>query len=217
MRLIVRRWRRLLFGTVGFMIGVQALGNGAILMSSVAAGMALSTPAAPHLDGISNLRVVDDDVWRGTQPTEEGYRALASHGVTTIVDLRGESADAPEDLIRELGMDLVRVPVRDGRLPTDEQVARVIDVIDNSDGRVFIHCAAGVGRTGVIVAAYELDAGTTGRWMALLRNLEVGPPSLEQIAFVAGARDGQPAEPSEPLVLLSRFLDAPRQLWNALG
>jgi protein tyrosine phosphatase (PTP) superfamily phosphohydrolase (DUF442 family) len=206
----------MLVGSIGFLIGLQALGNGGILASSVLAQIVVPSTPAPRIEGISNFRVVDDHLWRGAQPTEEGYRALADHGVTTIIDLRGESNSAPAALLRELDMHLVRVPIRDGQLPNSTQIERIIDVIDSSEGRVFIHCAAGVGRTGAIVAAYNMSAGVNGRWSALLLNLEVGPPSLEQIAFIAGAEDGEPESPSVPLVVLSRFLDGPRLLWNEL-
>lgn len=217
MRLFARRWRMLLIGTAGLVIGVQVLGNGAIWASSVASQILVPTLGAPDVDGIGNLRVVDDRVWRGARPTAVGYQSLADRGVTTIVDLRSESAAVPEALLGDLGIELVRVPVRDGQLPTDAQIARVLDAIDASTGRVFIHCAAGVGRTGSIVAAYLLQDGGVGRWGALLLNLEVGPPSLEQIAFVAGANAGGPDEPTGAVVAISRFLDAPRLLWGRLG
>jgi hypothetical protein len=48
---------------------------------------------------------------------------------------------------------------------------------------------------------------------ALRSNLSVGPPSLEQIAFVAD--DGE--RPDMVITALSRILDGPRRLWSRLN
>jgi hypothetical protein len=48
---------------------------------------------------------------------------------------------------------------------------------------------------------------------ALRDNLQVGPPSLEQIAFVARLTEG-PRRPPGVVVAVSRVLDAPRRLWT---
>ncbi|WP_406215152.1 hypothetical protein [Streptomyces canus] len=44
---------------------------------------------------------------------------------------------------------------------------------------MFVHCGAGVGRTGTMAAAYLVKTGEQSS--AVRRNLAVGPPSIEQI------------------------------------
>jgi hypothetical protein len=48
-------------------------------------------------------------------------------------------------------------------------------------------------------------------------NLEVGPPSLEQLAFAAGLSPGDDVDrPNPAIVAMSRVLDAPRRIWKNL-
>ncbi len=187
------------------------LGNGLILGSHLVAmnTSAQATVAAPS--GVRNFQAVDPVLWRGGRPSTTGYKELAARGVTTIVDLRAEEwLVVPERQIAALGMDLVRIPLRDGQAPTDEQVATFLDAVRKAPGTVYVHCMAGVGRTGTMVAAYLVEMKGVGTSEALRRNLEVGPPSLEQIAFVAGD-----IEPANPVVTaISRVLDGPRRLYS---
>ena len=124
-------------------------------------------------------------MWRGAAPTSlEGYRSLAAAGVTTVVDLRTEP-DRPVDdaMLRSFGLRIVSLPIRDGQTPTRAQIDEFLRVVAASRGTVFLHCGAGVGRTGSVAAAYLVATGQASGVRATLRNLSVGPPSLEQIAF----------------------------------
>src|SRR5262245_36925343 len=76
--------------------------------------------ATPY-PGINKFAAVDDHLWRGSAPTLEGYQNLAADGVTTIVDVRAEAPIGLEENLAPLGLELVRIPVRDGQSPTPEQ------------------------------------------------------------------------------------------------
>jgi protein tyrosine/serine phosphatase len=55
------------------------------------------------------------------------------------------------------GIDLVRVPVTLGGWPSGDQVQRFLAVAtDPARQPVLVHCAQGVRRTGMMVAAYEM-------------------------------------------------------------
>lgn len=175
------------------------------------------TEVATDVPGVEHLVAVDRHLWRGSAPSRDGYAALAAAGVTTVVDLRAEEdVHVDERLLADLGIDLERIPIRDGQAPSAAKVRRFIDVAEESDGRVFVHCGAGVGRAGTMAAAWLVHTGSSGGLDAVRRNLAIGPPSLEQLAFVRDLDDG-PDKPSAPLVAVSRFLDAPRRLWSRYG
>ena len=203
---------------LGAAVAFLLLGNLAILAASLWARE--TTPAAKPttIAGVDNLRAVDDRLWRGAAPTTDGYRNLAHAGITTVVDLRAEDGlEGDVRTVQELGMKLVRIPMRDGQVPTTEEVEAFLTATQESEGRVFVHCGAGVGRTGAMVGVYQVHQGELSGASALRRNLAVGPPSLEQIAFVAKMGSGFPEKPGAVLTAMSRVLDAPRRIWSRLG
>jgi protein tyrosine phosphatase (PTP) superfamily phosphohydrolase (DUF442 family) len=193
---------------------VLVAGNLALLGLTGVARLAVDQPASLRLEGVGALRTVDAKVLRGGNPTHAGIVNLQDHGVTTVVDLRAED-DAHEDdvFIESRGLDLVHLPIRDGQTPSDEQVVEFLDIVQQADGLVFVHCGAGVGRTGTMSARYLVETGQARPMAALARNLEVGPPSIEQDAYSLGI-DAGPFQPA--LVTVSRFFDAPRRIWHYL-
>ena len=214
-----RRWPgRLLRLVIGFAAALL-IGNLLILAAHgyvrTKAGTG-SMEVPEDVAAIRNFAAVDDTLWRGGAPRQVDYRALAAAGVTTVVDLRAEHGlRIPEDLLAELGITRVSIPIRDGQTPTTEQVRQFLDAVDASEGRVYLHCGAGVGRTGTMAAAYSVSRGGDGA-EAMRANLAVGPPSLEQLAFAASLDSGEsPERPNVALVAVSRTLDAPRRIWKA--
>ena len=189
-------------------------GNVLILGANVVARMSYDEVHVPDLPGIANLEGVDNQLWRGAAPNDTGYKALARHGVGTVVDLRSDDEfSADPKLLKKLDMDLVRIPLRDGQAPSTAQVERFLEIVKGTDKKVFVNCGAGVGRTGTMAAAYLVASGKTGSMEALGRNLAVGPPSLEQVAFVAGLTGGDAESPPAAITLMSRIIDGPRRAW----
>lgn len=209
-KLVVRVLRNLLLGIVIFIVA----GNLTILGANLLARAAIDTPSVPELEGVPNLAAVDDGLWRGGAPTSQGYRQLARHGVRTVVDLRAEAdIEIDHKLLDRLGIRLVKIPMRDGQAPSRREVNRFLKVMDDADKKVYVHCGAGVGRTGTMAAAYLVKTGRTDAVEALSRNLSVGPPSLEQISFVAELGGRGVEQPPAAITLLSRVIDGPRRVW----
>ena len=203
---------------VGAGVAFLLIGNLAILAASYWARETTTVAAAAPIEGIQNLRAVDDKVWRGAAPTTEGYRGLAHAGISTVVDLRAEDGiEHDVQVVTDLGMRMVRLPIRDGQTPSNQEIETFLSAIGESDGKVFVHCGAGVGRTGAMVGAYQVAQGELSGAAALRRNLAVGPPSLEQIAFVAAMDEDRLKKPGAVLTAVSRLLDAPRRMWSRWG
>ena len=116
------RWcKRVGLGLGGYLL----VGNLMLLGASVALQVAGPEGERPvEAAGIDHLRVVDERLWRGGAPTQEGYEALAANGVTTIVDLRAAATPAELEAPRELGFEVFHLPVHDGQTPSSALVQR---------------------------------------------------------------------------------------------
>jgi protein tyrosine phosphatase (PTP) superfamily phosphohydrolase (DUF442 family) len=110
---------------------------------------------------LQNFEKVNDSLYRGAQPSDEGLKELAQMGVHTIVDLRGEGGRATKEaqLAKSLGMEYVNIPLDGFRAPTTDQVAKVQAIFEKADtaGKVFVHCRRGADRTGTMVAVYRIE------------------------------------------------------------
>ena len=200
------------------LVAFLALGNLAIFTAMVWAKTTAPEQSVPAPDGVMNFQVVDEKVWRGSHPKDVTLEDLASRGVTTILDLRAEeNLHTDETLLKRAGITRFNLPLRDGQVPSEAQVNQFLSIIEHAPGKVYVHCMAGVGRTGAMVAAYLVATGQEDAGGALRRNLSVGPPSLEQVAFVADLSATEADRPNAIVTGLSRVLDAPRRIWSNIN
>lgn len=210
MRRFARFAARSLLGLTAFLVA------GNLAITAAWQWEARTAPEPPVDVEVSNFHVVDERVWRGGAPGEVTYRDLAAHGVRTVVDLRAEpNLRVDHDLLEDLGIVRYHLPMRDGQAPTQEEVDTFLRIVRASDTPVYVHCGAGVGRTGTMVAAYRVARGEEPV-DAMWRNLEVGPPSLEQLVFAASLDGADVDRVPAPVVAVSRVLDAPRRIWSRL-
>ena len=159
----------------------------AIQQSSTAAdGQEVAKPATPRddLPGLKNLAVVSDALWRGAQPTAEGFLELKRRGIKTIVNLR--SAHSDRDLMAGTGLQYFEIPCHAWH-PEEEDVLKFLKIVgDPKNQPVYVHCAAGADRTGTMVAVYRmLEQGWTADNVAKeLPNFHYHPIFGEVVAFL---------------------------------
>jgi len=109
---------------------------------------------------LPNFHQVNPQLYRGAQPEAGDLQKLKSIGVKTIVNLRTASAltRSEGEEARGLGLRYFNIPLPGFSQPTDEQVQRVLDIINTPENQpVFVHCRHGEDRTGTIIACYRIS------------------------------------------------------------
>ncbi len=122
--------------------------------------LAIPVFAEPPTPGIENFHQVDAHVFRGAQPSAEGFRYLATLGVKTIVDLRESDARArkEEREVAAAGMKYVNIPMTGLTPPTQAEIGTLLGILENENqGAVFVHCKRGADRTGAVIASYRIE------------------------------------------------------------
>ena len=114
--------------------------------------------AAADLPEIKNMQAVNDHIYRGAQPSSQGFKELAKMGIKTVIDLRDKrtQADREKQMVESLGMKYVGIPMS-MHAPTDDQVAKALSVLNSTESApVFLHCLGGRDRTGAVIACYRI-------------------------------------------------------------
>lgn len=120
-----------------------------------------ATAALAGQDSLPNFNLVNDQVLRGGQPSDDGFKKLAERGVKTVVDLRSldeHSIPHEKQIVEADGMRFVSIPMKGIGAPTPEQVSKALDVLEDSNSwPVFVHCRRGSDRTGTVLACYRIS------------------------------------------------------------
>jgi protein tyrosine/serine phosphatase len=108
---------------------------------------------------IARFSTLDKGIYRGGQPSKEGFLFLKRMGVKTIVNLRAE--DDEGDLVRGLGLNYVHIPIRlifPWSRISESSIQKYFEVIDSPDNYpIFVHCRRGADRTGALSAMYRIN------------------------------------------------------------
>ena len=116
--------------------------------------------------------------WGGSP---EGLEELRERGIGAIASL--EEDGIPAYLIADLGMHHMHVPIPDFGTPGFEDALALVDFMSReieSGNAVAVHCRAGYGRTGTILACYLVSKGE-GAERAIHRVRRARPGSIETL------------------------------------
>lgn len=145
--------------------------------------LALPVFADSGAPGIHNFYKVNDEVYRGAQPSAEGLRYLAGIGVKTVIDLRkdGSRSREEEKLAAAAGMKYISIPMTGLTPPTEAQTEQILSMLEkSSEGPFFIHCMRGADRTGAVIAAYRIDHDKWDNARALREAMDRGMSSFQR-------------------------------------
>ena len=113
------------------------------------------------ITGIPLMRYsrITDSIYIGPQYGKAGKDALKAEGVNYGVNMRIEYDDAEHDVALD---NYCYLPTIDDDAPTMEHLEQgvnfVRDAVENQ-GKVYIHCAGGIGRAPTMAAAYFISEG----------------------------------------------------------
>lgn len=121
----------------------------------------------PHLAALARPSSLEELEW------------LRRQGIDLLVSL---TEDPPlHRWVNEVGLFLVHEPICDMEAPTQEQLDRCMSAIlkaNASNFGVAVHCGAGLGRTGAVLACYFVHKGLNAN-NAIARVRRLRPGSIE--------------------------------------
>jgi predicted protein tyrosine phosphatase len=142
----------------------------------------------PTVTGLPNLKYcrITPQVYVGAQHGQRGKTLLEQEGITGDVNMRIEHDDAEHGAALE---HYCYLPTIDDTEPTIEHLAEgaaFIDRLVRAGEKVYIHCAAGVGRAPTMAAAYFITQGLAlDEALALIRRarpfINPQPCQIEQL------------------------------------
>jgi protein tyrosine/serine phosphatase len=114
---------------------------------------------------IANFGRVSDTYFRGAQPVGDDYAALKALGVKTVIDLQEYGDEDEPAAAKAAGLAYVKIGMNTRVDPTPAQVRQFLSIVnDPAQSPVYVHCAGGHHRTGVMSAVYRMtDDGWTGK------------------------------------------------------
>ncbi|XP_063311024.1 dual specificity protein phosphatase CDC14B isoform X3 [Pelobates fuscus] len=103
---------------------------------------------------------------------EAYFTYFRKHHISTIIRLNKKMYEAKR--FTEAGFEHHDLFFADGSTPSDSIVKKFLNICENADGAIAVHCKAGLGRTGTLIGCYimkhyRMTAAETIAWIRICR------------------------------------------------
>lgn len=161
---------------------------------------------------IDNFGRVSSTYYRGAQPSGHDYTDLASLGVKTVIDLQEYGEKDERGMVEKAGMQYVNIGMNTRVNPTEAQISQFLSIVnDPAKQPVYVHCAGGRHRTGIMTAIYRMngEGWTSDQAFKEMKQYRFGADYLhpEFKKFVLAYHPVTPAEKT-PTVLATTIVPA---------
>lgn len=133
------------------------------------------------IEDIRNFKKIDTFVYRGAQPTKDQLVDLKKDGIDCIINFRTlfvPGIDFVEsEEVKKLNIKYISMPIISKNGPSQKNISDFLELTDQirkGNKKVFIHCAEGKDRTGIMSALYKVKYGLDNINNSAKEMLEMG-------------------------------------------
>lgn len=118
-------------------------------------------------------------------------RVVAAIGVKGVIDLTSDDSYPNEkSMVESAGMKYFHIPMNSHKPPTNSELSTFLNIVSTPDNQpVYVHCAAGKHRTGVMTAIYRINQSSWSADQAYeeMKKYKFGPsffhPKLKEFVY----------------------------------
>jgi ADP-ribosylglycohydrolase len=140
------------------------------MSSAVTPGGGRNAAEAPPLP--NSYWVIPGKLLAGEHPagstvreTQERVQKLLAAGIDCFIDLTLPEEMPPYDMELPISVEYIRKPIRDHSVPARREhmmdIQACVDRALRAGHKTYVHCRAGIGRTGTVVGCFLIESGMT--------------------------------------------------------
>lgn len=127
---------------------------------------------------IPNLQQVTEQVFRGGRPVNHDLESMQrNYGIHAIIDLENneQAVNQEKQVAGRIGVKFLSSPMSWQVRPTDQQIDQILQALqDEKNFPIFLHCAHGEDRTGLLMGLYRVEVQGWTPEKAYLEMLKLG-------------------------------------------